>query len=286
MAEKQPKELKKSGYALITGASMGIGRAFAIECAKNNIDLALLSLPDSGLECVVKYIQVNYNVDVKSFEIDLTASGAPRQIYDWTKLERISVKILINNAGLGHLGPFSEYSYEFYEKIIRLNVESVVLLTRLFLPELLQQTNGYILNVGSIASFYPIPFKSVYSGSKTFIYAFSSALRDELRNSSLTVSVLCPGPILTNQDVIARIRKGGFLGKLITMRPQKMAAIALKNLFNHKAVIVPGRLNRCFLLLNHIIPTPIRRRILLKKFNVQEKIEHTKEKKKYETASL
>jgi len=286
MVEKQQKELKKSGYALITGASKGIGRAFAIECAKKNINLALVSLPDSGLECVVRYIKANYNVDVKSFESDLTTSGAPRQIIDWTKQERIYVKILINNAGLGHLGPFSEYSYEFYEKIIRLNVESVVLLTRLFLPELLQQRNGYILNLGSIASFYPIPFKSVYSGSKTFIYSFSSALRDELRNTSVTVSILCPGPVLTNQDVIARIRKGGYFGKLITMRPQKLAAIALKKLFNHKAVIVPGRINRCFILLNHIVPTPIRRKILFKKFNVREKIEHAKQEKKYEAASL
>jgi short-subunit dehydrogenase len=265
---KQKLNTRFSGSALITGASKGIGRALAIECAKRGFNLALVSLPDSGLIPVVKYITKHYPVKVKFLEIDLSLPKAPMKIYQWTSQESINVQLLINNAGLGHLGSFSEYSYEFYEKIIRLNIESVVLLTKLFLPELKKHDKAYILNLGSLASFYPIPFKIVYAGSKSFIYSFSRALKSEMKKSPVNVSVLCPGPIITSPEVIERIKQGGFWGRSSSMRAQKMARIALNGLFKEKAVIIPGTINKCLRLVNNLIPVALKQKVLAKKFNV------------------
>ena len=259
---------KPYGSALITGSSKGIGRALAIECAKRGFNLALVSLPDSGLVPIKNYINKHYSVAVKSFEIDLSSPKAPQKIYDWTKEENIKVQILINNAGLGHLGSFTDYSYEFYEKIIRLNIESVVLLTKLFIPALKEQPKGYILNLGSLASFYPIPYKIVYAGSKSFIYSFSRALKSEMKETSVNVSVLCPGPIVTSPEVIARIKQGGFWGRISSMRAQKMARISLNALFREKAVIIPGKVNKCLRIVNNIIPNSLKQKLLAKKFNV------------------
>jgi len=271
--EQKIKPGKIAGFALITGASKGIGRALAIECAKNGNNLALVALPDSGLQNVKSYISKHYSVTVRIFEIDLSTSKAPQKIYHWTQKEGIDVQILINNAGLGHLGPFIEYSYEFYEKLIHLNIESVVLLTKLFLPCIQKHKRGYILNLGSLASFYPIPFKSVYAGSKSFIYSFSRSLRSELTNTSVKVCVLCPGPIITSPVVIKRIKQGGFWGRITSMRSQKMANIAINALFKGKAVVVPGTINKLFIIIDKLIPYQIKQKILAKKFNVKEKLE-------------
>ncbi len=279
MAEKkQIKNLENAtGYALITGASKGIGRGLAIEFAKRGFNLALVSLPNSGLDIVTAYLNKHFPVTVKTLEIDLSLPHTPQKIFQWTKNENINIQFLINNAGMGFLGPFSSYSYEFYEKIIRLNIESVVLLTKLFLPELRKHSKGYVLNLGSLASFYPIPYKNVYAGSKNFIYSFSRALRSEMKNTSVTVSVLCPGPILTNPDTVQRIRQGGFWGKATSMRVQKMATIAVNALFKDKAVIIPGFLNKCLSVINSLIPASLKQNILYKKFRVDEKIEENAE---------
>ena len=288
MAKKERKMKSKriTGFALITGASKGIGRALAIECAKNGNNLALVSLPNSGLQNVKAYISKHYSVIVKTLEIDLSESKAPRKIYRWAREERIQVQILINNAGIGHLGPFNDYSCEFYEKIIHLNIESVVLLTKLFLPEIQQQKKGYILNLGSLASFYPIPFKIVYAGSKTFIYSFSRALRSELTNTSVKVSVLCPGPIITSPEVIERIKQGGFWARVTSMRSQKMANIAINALFKGKAVIIPGALNKIFIMVDKFIPGQIKQQILTKKFNVKKKMEIEGSEKPFKNTKL
>lgn len=263
-----PKKL----YALITGASVGIGRALAIECAKRNLNLLLVDLPDSRLDSTIRYLEKHHSVEVHSFAIDLTLTNAPMDIYNHCKGLGITVNMLINNAGLGHLGSFCDYDYRFYENIVRLNIESVVLLTRLFLPEMRKLEYAYILNLGSLAAFYPIPFKTVYAGSKNFIYSFSRALKTELKNTPVKVSVLCPGPIMTNEEVLERIRRGGILAKMSTMRANKMAEIAISSLLRGKTVIIPGFVNKFLSNLNKITPIALSQHFLFNKFNVKSKI--------------
>ncbi len=259
-------------YTLITGASVGIGRALAIECAKRDMNLVLVDLPDSGLESTIHYIEGNYPVEVQSFAIDLTSTNAPLYIYNRCKELGITVNILINNAGMGHLGSFCDYDYLFYQRILRLNIESVVLLTRLFLPDMRKLDHAYILNLGSLASFYPIPFKIVYAGSKNFVYSFSRALKTELKYTPVKVSVLCPGPIMTNQEVLQRIRQGGIWAKMTTMRANKMAEIAISRLLKGKAVIIPGLVNQLLSLIPTVIPGGMKQRFMFRKFNVKNKI--------------
>ncbi|MBS3774184.1 MAG: SDR family NAD(P)-dependent oxidoreductase [Bacteroidales bacterium] len=259
-------------YTLITGASVGIGRALAIECAKRNMNLMLLDLPDSGLDSTIHYLKKNYPVEVESFALDLTTPNAPWEIYNHCRNRNITVNMLINNAGLGHQGSFCDYDYRFYENVIRLNIESVILLTRLFLPEMRKLEYAYILNLGSLAAFYPIPFKTVYAGSKNFVYSFSRALKTELKDTPVKVSVLCPGPIMTNQEVLQRIRRGGFWAKMSTMRANKMAEIAISRLLKGKTVIIPGLVNVLLSKLNAIIPGSLKQHLLYKKFNVRDKI--------------
>lgn len=259
-------------YALITGAGIGIGRALAIECARRNMNLALIDLPGSGLEKTIDHLNKHFEVDVQYLEIDLTTPQSAEKVFNWSREHNIQVGMLINNAGKGHLGCFTDYDHTFYERMVRLNVESVVLLTRLFLPEMKKMEKAYILNLGSIASFYPIPYKIVYAGSKSFIYSFSRALKQELQHSPVTVSVLCPGPIITNQEVIQRIRRGGFWGRRSAMRPGKMAGIAITQMLRGKAVIIPGGINKFFRFASMLVPTRIKQRLLARKFNVNEKI--------------
>jgi hypothetical protein len=257
-------------YTLITGASTGIGRAFAIENAKRGYNLALVSLPNSGLDTVIKYIKKHYPITVKYYLIDLTEDDASQKIYDWTREEDITVNILINNAGKGHLGDFLDYESEFYKDLIRLNIESVVLLTRLFLPEMKKLQAAYILNLGSIASYYPMPYKIVYAGSKMFVYSFSRALKEELRHSGVHVSVLCPGPIITSREVIERIRQGGFWGRISSMRAQTLAKLAMDKLFKKKTVIIPGLISKFFILSNRLLSTSFKQKIISRKFRVKK----------------
>lgn len=259
-------------YTLITGASVGIGRALAIECAKRNMNLVLVDLPNSRLEGTINYLKKNYPVEIESFALDLTASNAPLDIYNRCRELGITVNILINNAGMGHLGAFWDYEYRFYEKIIRLNIESVVLLTRLFLPDMKKLDHAYILNLGSLASFYPIPFKIVYSGSKNFVYIFSRALKTELKNTPVKVSVLCPGPIMTNQEVIQRIRNDGFWARVSTMRANKMAEIAISRMLKGRPVIIPGMINKLIAGIGRAIPISVKQHLLFNQFKVKNKI--------------
>lgn len=259
-------------YTLVTGAAIGIGRALAIECARRNMNLALIDLPGSGLGKTIHHLKNNFQVDVQHLETDLTSPNSAEKIFNWSRKQNITVGMLINNAGKGYLGEFTDYDHAFYEKMVRLNIESVVVLTRLFLPEMKKLDRAYILNLGSLAAFYPIPYKIVYAGSKSFIYSFSRALKQELKHSRVTVSVLCPGPIITNQEVIMRIRQGGFWAKNSSMQPSKMAGIAMSQLLRGKPLIIPGLLNKCFRIASMLVPTKIKQAFLSRKFYVNKKM--------------
>ncbi len=259
-------------YALITGASTGIGRALAIECARRNMNLALIDLPESGLQQTICYLKKHFLVKIRFLELDLTTPRSAERIYNWSHEHNMAIRMLINNAGKGHLGAFTDYDHAFYEKLVRLNVESVVLLTRLFLPEMKKMDQAYIMNLGSLASFYPIPYKIVYAGSKSFIFSFSRALKAELKNTGVHISILCPGPIITNQEVIQRIRRGGYWARLSTMRSGKMARVAISEMLQGKTLIIPGTINKLFRIASMLVPTPVKQHLLAKKFNVKEKI--------------
>ncbi len=246
-------------YCLITGASEGFGRALAIECAGRKMNLILVALPGPELFYLANFIERNYKVEVIVFEKDLTKEEECTMLYKEVCERNYNINILINNAGLGNTQLFSEGSISFYEQQLKLNVVATTLLTRLFLDMLRNNAPAYILNVGSLCSFFYLAKKQVYGATKSFIYFFSKSLRRELQNENIHVSVICPGSMNTNTSVILLNKKSSWLSQLAVMNPEKVAPIAIDGLLKRKEVIIPGSVNKFFLVLNKLIPASLKK---------------------------
>lgn len=248
-------------YTLITGASEGLGKAFALECAKRDMNLVLVSLPQSGLENLAAFIRKNFPVSVLVFEKDLSDPLSCRQLFAEVRNRDLRLQMLINNAGIGSTAFFNESNIEVHEKQIGLNVLATTLITRLFLANLESNGPSYILNVGSMASFFFLPGKQVYGATKSYIHYFSKSLRKEVRRNGICVCVLCPGGINTNLSVTLLNRTGSWISKLAVLNPERVAKIALNGLLKDKPVIIPGILNNIFMLLDKLLPEFIKTNI-------------------------
>ncbi|WP_423129423.1 SDR family NAD(P)-dependent oxidoreductase [Gaoshiqia sp. Z1-71] len=230
-------------YTVITGASQGLGKEFARECARRNMNLILISLPDEDLEIFGTELKETYRIQVHAHETDLTSRESIEELAAWIT-NNFSVNILINNAGTGGSCMFDACSIDYLDNMIQLNVRAVTLITRLLLPELNKHADAYILNVSSLAAFSPVPFKTIYPASKVFIHHFTLGLRAELKNTNIKVSVLNPGPIKTNSDVTNRINGQSYYVKLSTLTPEVVARIGIKQLLRGKSLIIPGFWNQ------------------------------------------
>jgi len=245
-------------YTIITGASEGLGKSFAIECASRQMNLILVSLPDSGLTELAIFIRRNFKVSVCTFETDLSLSSACYELFLEIERRNLSLNTLINNAGMGNTGFFDEGSPDFYEKQIRLNVLATTVITHLFIKSLKHKTPAYILNVGSLASFFYLPKKQVYGGTKSYIYYFSKSLKKELQSKGVYVSVLCPGGINTNLSVTLINKNSPWSTRITIMNPEEVAVIAINGLLKGKEVIIPGRLCKFFLLMDKVLPSALK----------------------------
>ena len=245
-------------YTIITGASEGLGKSFAIECASRQMNLILVSLPDSGLTELAIFIRRNFKVSVCTFETDLSLSSACYDLFLEIERRNLSLNTLINNAGMGNTGFFDEGSPDFYEKQIRLNVLATTVITHLFIKSLKHKTPAYILNVGSLASFFYLPKKQVYGGTKSYIYYFSKSLKKELQSKGVYVSVLCPGGINTNLSVTLINKNSPWSTRITIMNPEEVAVIAINGLLKGKGVIIPGRLCKFFLFMDKVLPSVLK----------------------------
>ncbi len=227
-------------FALVTGASQGLGRAMADELANRKINLLLTALPGEGLPDLTQSLR-SKGIEAHSFETDLSKKENVRHLAQWAN--GFPLFALINNAGRGGTRPFLEAEGDYLDSIIQLNIRATALLTHLLLPNLLQQKKSYLLNVASMAAFTPMGYKTVYPASKRFVQHFSAGLREELKGTGLSVSVLFPGAMMTNEDASQRIERQGFLGKLGLLTTGRIAEIAIQGILKGKAEIVPGRAN-------------------------------------------
>ncbi|MFN6535495.1 MAG: SDR family NAD(P)-dependent oxidoreductase [Nostoc sp. EkiNYC01] len=184
--------------ALITGASSGIGKAFAQELAARKTNLVLVARSEDQLKKLAKELQEKHKIEVDVIVKDLTEANAAAAVLDATKAKGLTIDLLINNAGFGSYGDFAESDGERQVKIIQLNIVALVDLTHKFLPLMRQRRSGSIINVSSITGFQPIPYLAVYAASKAFILSFSEALWAENRQYGVRILVTCPGPIETN----------------------------------------------------------------------------------------
>ena len=241
-------------YTLITGASEGFGKALALECASRNMNLVLVALQGPELNCLENFIKRNYEVDVVCIAKDLCQDDACYEVFCEVQNLDLQVNMLLNNAGLGSTVYFEEGSPGFYEKQIKLNVLATTVITRHFLSMLKRNSPSYIMNVGSMASFFCLPKKMVYAATKSFVYTFSRTLRQEVKKDAVSVSVLCPGGMSTNLSLTLMIKSSNYFTRLTAMSPEIAAPIALDGLLRKKEVIIPGRLNNCLLVLYKLLP--------------------------------
>ncbi len=248
--------MKRDGghYAIITGASSGLGKALALEMARRGHNLLLASLPGTGLPGLSDDIHARYDVAVKFIETDLTRAESPGQIRGFVADQNLGVDILINNVGIGHGGAVGDYHEAAIEECVFLNMRCTTQMTNAFIDELKHREQAYILNMGSLGGFLPVPYKSVYSATKSYIYHFSLAIREELRGEGISVSVAMPGPLLTNARVRERISKVGFISRSNVIEVDKAAAYMIRMMYRGKGVIIPRWTLRISYLIGSFLP--------------------------------
>src|SRR6186713_2645075 len=170
-------------YALITGASKGIGRSIVEELARRGYNVLLVARSGDVLRQAAAEIRARYTVKADWLAIDLSAAEAPQMVYEWCREKGYALKVLVNNAGYGLSGPFEKYSLSDHLNMMQLNMSALVSLTRLFLPDLRKSSQAYILNIASSAAYQAVPKLSLYAATKVFVLAFSRGLHQELKGS-------------------------------------------------------------------------------------------------------
>ena len=232
-------------FALITGASKGIGKAMAEILASRGYDLLLVARSGDLLEEVCQQIQASTKRNCHWLALDLASDNAAESVYEWCTENHYPISILVNNAGYGLSGPFEKYSVKEHADMLQVNIITLTKLTRLFLPALLQQPAGYILNIGSTSAYQAIPYLSAYAGSKSYVLSFSRGLHQELKKTRVSVTCVCPGPTDTNFVNRANIgAKGKKAADRFNMSAQTVAQIAIESLFRHRPEVITGPANK------------------------------------------
>ena len=250
---------KEISYTLITGGNKGIGKALARECARRGMNLLLVAREKPELDHTSRELKQEFQIRVETLQIDLRGEDAPQVVLDWCLSRGYAVNILINNAGIAGTARFETSPPEYSDERILVNVRALVLLTRLFLPELKKHPKAYILNTGSMSAYYPIAYKSVYSASKAFVLSFSMALNEELRGSQVSITVVNPNGVRTNLDTYDRIDSHGWLtSRFVILDAEKIARISVDKMLKGKLVVVPGFVNRLIIFVTRMIPGSIK----------------------------
>lgn len=243
-------------YALITGASKGIGKAIAAELANKGFGLILVARNEILLKQVSAEFAELYKVPIHTFAIDLTEDNAPQMVFDWCMQHDLMLSILVNNAGFGLNGTFEDYPLSDYLQLMRLNMNVVVSLTYLFLPVLKKQPFAFIGNIASTAAYQSVPGLNIYAASKAFVRSFSRGLAYELRKTTVKVSCICPGATDTNFANQANItnEKAIKMAAKFNMNPVVVAQDLVEGLLAGKKEIVPGNSNKIIKYLSNFIP--------------------------------
>jgi len=249
-------------YVLITGATGGLGKAFAVECAYRGWNLFLTDLSEEQLYNFTTCVINTYGVKAVYFPCDLTDAAERQKMLSYIRSNNISFSMLINVAGLDYEGLFSDRSPEQIRTLIRLNIEANLEIT----AEVLKLRNRIkpfrIINVASLAAYYSMPVKAMYAASKSFLLNFSMALREELRPYGVTVTTLCPAGLPTTPECIKAIECQGFAGRFTTKNVGYVAAKTIDHALKGHAVYIPGKLNQILRLFSSFFPSIVITRLI------------------------
>ncbi len=232
------------GYALITGGTSGIGYELARCCAKDGYDLILVARSYDTLQNVSSELQKEFNVKVEILSVDLMIPGAARKIYDHFSNLNQHIEILINDAGQGYWGQFIETDLDREIDIIHLNVISLISLTKYYLKDMVKKGSGKILNVASSLSKTPAPYMSVYGATKSFVWAFTEALIQEVKDSGVTLTALHPGATDTDFFHKAEAENSYEYNETTLYTPEEVAKAGYEGMMHGTDRVIPGIKNK------------------------------------------
>lgn len=226
----------KGKTAFITGASSGIGEAFAWKLAAAGCHLVLTARSGDKLQQTAAAIREQHKVQVHYYTADLTQRDAPKYLYEQVQQDKLRIDLLVNNAGFGKWAHFLDETAPVYTDMIQVNIDAVVQLTHLFLPAMLERGTGGIINVASTGAFQPCPYIAVYCATKAFVLSFSEALYGEYKDRGITVTAVCPGNTQTAFFAVANANTQG----MPFDTPARVAEDGLKALLKGKTYNVVG----------------------------------------------
>lgn len=251
---------------LITGASSGIGAELARGLARRGHHVTLAARREDRLKELAAELSAEHGIDADVIAVDVSDPDARATLKRSLAARRRAVEILVNNAGYGSGGPFTELDPEQEAAMVRVNVEALVALTGMFVPLMVQRGRGAVLNLASLIAFQPVPFQATYGATKAAVLSFTEALHEELRGTGVTATAVCPGPVRTEFGAA-----GGFGGAddripdRLWLEADKVAEDALRGMENGDRVTVPGRRNQLLALYGQHLPRslllPLVRRI-------------------------
>ena len=265
--EAQTDSMKSSATrtALITGASSGIGRELAGLFAQDGHALILVARNTEKLSQLAEELRKTHRIHTEIISQDLSTTASAQKIFEQLKEKEITVEFLVNNAGFGVYGQFRSTDIRRELDMIQVHVAALTHLTKLFLPAMLKQQFGRILNVASTAAFVPGPLEAVYFASKAYVLSLSLALSEELKHTHVTVTALCPGP--TTTDFVRRAGIGKtrlFRSGSHVMSAEKVAKIGYRAMQKAKPVVIPGAFNKLQIFSTRFAPRPLTAKITRK----------------------
>jgi short-subunit dehydrogenase len=255
--------------AVVTGAASGLGLEFSRLLAAEAYDLVLVDKDANGLDRTSKELQEKFGVKTETHCADLSVPGAARELFN--TLNNNEIDVLINNAGFGVYGLFTETSWEVEEAMLQLHVLALTHLSKLVVRKMVARGSGQILNVASLAALQPGPLMNIYYASKAYIYAFSRALAFELKGTGVQVTVLLPGLFNTRFAVTTARNSGASVKKEKQRKPsvEQVAILALEGMRKGKSRVIPGWQNKAMALATHWLPVSLVMAVLRR---TQEKI--------------
>ncbi|MBK6281396.1 MAG: SDR family NAD(P)-dependent oxidoreductase [Draconibacterium sp.] len=206
-----------------------------------------------GLESFSDELRKNYPVDVHHLSIDLTKRKSPQKVFEYAQQHQLTINILVNNAGLGFNGKLEELKADLIDTMILLNVRASTLLTFLFIPGMKKLKKAYILNISSFAAFSPLPYKSVYAATKTYLLFFTQALNRELKETGISVTSVHPNGI-SSERAMENIKKSSFIARSAALTPAQVAKISLDNMFSENVFVIPGVVNKIYYYIGCSLP--------------------------------
>ncbi len=246
--------------ALVTGASSGIGYELAKVIAKDGHDLVLVARTKKKLDELAKNLRKEFGIKVKVLLKDLSQPNAAQEIFETLQSESYSIDILINNAGLGAHGKFIETASAQDTQMLQVNIVALTELTKCFLPAMIDQKWGRVMNVASVASFMPSPHLAVYAATKAYVLSFSEGINEELRGTGVSITAVCPGVTQTNFFETANVSADNVMrfGNLLVQSAEEVAKSGYQALKAGKSVHITGLLNNLSVNSMQFVPRQIR----------------------------